>query len=1435
MLSAIGASAQLVADGATNVLNNVTANLGSTNLVVGTNSPNTFLLLTNGSRLTNGFAYIGLNSGSGNNQVVLTGSNAAWVNNGDLYVGNFGASNTVNVTNGAAVQAANAYVGAEASSLGNSVSVGGGSLTVTNLGGTGVVDVRRGAVLMNGGSVIADRLLLTNVLGSWVFNSGNLVTRNALISNGQAFVVGANAGSGAATWTVLTNAAPTRIANELILGSGVANALSFSGVNQYVAVSNFGAIAPTNEVTVEFWAFANSNAEHSVFMAEPDETTNRFNGHINFIDGVSYWDFGNASNANARIAYPNPPGSISNWIHYALVASQTSNYMRIYRNGVLATNRPGMTPFQARAQELRIGGSTGFFFRGRIDEFRVWNVARSPADIQSNFSRVLNGNEPNLLLYYRFDSTNGTVATNSAAVTGPAYNGTLVNGPAWIPSGAFQTVVANMDQASLLITNGGRLEVVGNSLVGNTASASNNFAVVSGPNSTWTNSGGLFVGASSSFNSLIISNGGTVASSSGTIGLSPGANQNRAIVGGVNSTWSSGSSVDVGTFGNGNLLLITNGGFVTNVTATIGVNAGANDNHGIIAGGNSVWASSTLNVGLSGFSNRLTILSGGRSVNGATYIGYSLGATNNQITVDGSGSLLTNSADLYVGLFGSFNTLLVTNGGRAENRLGYVGYGASVKGNRAIVTGANAAWNNSSELQVGNASAGNSLLIANGGHVTSSLGIIGNSIGASNNQVTVTDTGSRWDNSTTLQVGNFGASNRLVIGNGGQVADDVGYVGYAVDSSNNQVIVTGTNSMWTNRGSLSIGFESSGNALLISNAARVVNGDGFIGFNTGANSNQVIAHGTNTLWVNSGDLYMGNFGAANTLRVANGAMVQSANAYLGGNGGATGNLLALLDGAFVVTNSGGNGLFDIRRGRVTFDGGAINVDRLLLTNAAGSFIFNSGTLTTRVATINNGQDFIVGAAGNLAPAIWVVRSNAIATTVANGLILGADGANGRLLLTNGGTLQVGGTSTVGQSGSAADNLVIVSGAGSFWNTSGFLYVGFDGPGNGLIITNRGRVQSDFGVIGYSSGGGNSNQVTVTGANSSWTNVNGLYVGDFGSGNALHIANGGSVRTANLYVGADVSSSGNLLDVANGTLTVSNATATGELDVRNGSAVVNGGTINVDRLLLTNVGGALAFNSGAINVRVTAAANGAAFVVGDGTSAAIYRLNSAVTNAHDFADGLIIASNAVLTGNGTLNGAVTNFGTISPGNSAGSLRINGSLSLASSAKMSFEIGGLIATNQYDQMAVTNFVQFAGTLSLALINGFSPAPGDAFTLMSFGSRIGTFTNAINGAVVATADRQRQFTVTYSATNLVVSNFEQSLLLTSIAPTSTNVTVRFRSIVGRSYQMQYSATLTNWTSVVGAAFTSPQPGITQWIDDGTLTGGLAGARFYRVLQLP
>ncbi|MGA2062197.1 MAG: DUF3466 family protein [Thermoguttaceae bacterium] len=95
-------------------------------------------------------------------------------------------------------------------------------------------------------------------------------------------------------------------------------------------------------------------------------------------------------------------------------------------------------------------------------------------------------------------------------------------------------------------------------------------------------------------------------------------------------------------------------------------------------------------------------------------------------------------------------------------------------------------------------------------------------------------------------------------------------------------------------------------------------------------------------------------------------------------------------------------------------------------------------------------------------------------------------------------------------------------------------------------------------------------------------------------------------------------------------------------------------------------------------------------------------------------GLSIANGATLKGTGTIISNITNAGTIAPGNSPGILSINGSLT--NSNTLEFEIANL---SSHDKINVTGVFSAAGTIAVKLLNGYAPADGDMFNLMSFGS--------------------------------------------------------------------------------------------------------------------
>jgi hypothetical protein len=66
-------------------------------------------------------------------------------------------------------------------------------------------------------------------------------------------------------------------------------------------------------------------------------------------------------------------------------------------------------------------------FNGDFAEFRVWNVARTAAEIQASYNKPLAGNEAGLVGYWKFDDAAGaTSAADSVTTTGhTAHNRTL--------------------------------------------------------------------------------------------------------------------------------------------------------------------------------------------------------------------------------------------------------------------------------------------------------------------------------------------------------------------------------------------------------------------------------------------------------------------------------------------------------------------------------------------------------------------------------------------------------------------------------------------------------------------------------------------------------------------------------------------------------------------------------------------------------------------------------------------------------------------------------------------------------------------------------------------------------------------------------------------------------------------------------------------------
>lgn len=733
--------------------------------------------------------------------------------------------------------------------------------------------------------------------------------------------------------------------------------------------------------------------------------------------------------------------------------------------------------------------------------------------------------------------TNGAVNVMASVVS----DGTMLLNAGSMSANAIG--VGNTGAGSWMVVSNGA-QVSGTLYLGSALGADGNAVLINGLNSLWT-AYNANIGGSGNNNQLLINGGGQLQSMYGNIGAGVGTS-NTVTVSDPSSAWINSYDLYVGEASAGNQLIVSNAAQVLAVAGYVG--AFANNNTALVTGNGSLWTNSgDLWVGGYGYGNQLTIKSGAQVANNNALVGYQAGSTNNAVLVTGNNSYWNNSGDIYVGYQGSGNQLTISNGALVSGQSGFIGFDSASSSNSVLVTGGQSVWNNSADLYVG-FGAGNQLTIAAGGQV----GVGGSSyVGAtpvgSNNFVTVTGAGSTWSNQQDLFVGEFGTGNQLTISTGGRVVNNNGAIGYGSGGSNNAVVVFGPDALWQNSGDLTLGNGDGGNQLIIAGGGRVVNSTAYVG---STDSNSVQVAGANSVWSNSANVYVGEAGGGNQVLASAGAAISVGGDLLVGHYGH--DTLLRLDNASLAVggasyigsdfNSPSNSVVLNGAGASWNTGHAVYIgyngsgNQLLATNGAqvldnDAYLGygwqshgNSATLAGAHSSWQNNGDLSVGGGGS---------DNQL--VVADGAMLGDH------------------TGYLGRYPGSSNNSAWITGPQAQWLNSGNLEVGSYGAGNQLTIDGGAQVTSVDGYIGRYSGASN-NSVLVTGAGSQWNSSGALFVGHAGWGNTLTVSDGGTVSAARLLVasngvGGVVVDGGSL--TANGAASVIGDSGNGALTVRAG--------------------------------------------------------------------------------------------------------------------------------------------------------------------------------------------------------------------------------------------------------------------------------------------
>lgn len=213
------------------------------------------------------------------------------------------------------------------------------------------------------------------------------------------------------------------------------NALQFNGTSSYVEIMDNNAIDLSADFTIEAWIYPTGPGSDGT---QGGMIINKENSYeiARFADGTI--QFALSANGAGGWAWTNT-GAIApqdQWSQIALVKSGTS--IVLYMNGVsVYSDNSQPATLNANTYNLRFGTrsiGTLTYFNGDMDEVRIWNTARTQAEVKANmFNNNLSNGASGLEAYYRMNEGSGTSMGNSCTNT-TGINGTLYGGTAWTAS-----------------------------------------------------------------------------------------------------------------------------------------------------------------------------------------------------------------------------------------------------------------------------------------------------------------------------------------------------------------------------------------------------------------------------------------------------------------------------------------------------------------------------------------------------------------------------------------------------------------------------------------------------------------------------------------------------------------------------------------------------------------------------------------------------------------------------------------------------------------------------------------------------------------------------------------------------------------------------------------------------------------------------------------
>jgi hypothetical protein len=525
-------------------------------------------------------------------------------------------------------------------------------------------------------------------------------------------------------------------------------------------------------------------------------------------------------------------------------------------------------------------------------------------------------------------------------------------------------------------------------------------------------------------------------------------------------------------------------------------------------------------------------------------------------------------------------------------------------------------------------------------------------------------------------------------------SETIGFLGNgAYTQTGGTHLVSGTLTLATNAGSLG--------TYTLNNAAAVLNA-GTIVLNSGGTFNQTAGSLVSNLFFQQGGAITGTLTNQGTFiyssgtfsgRLVNYGTVTLNAPFTAGNGIENDSSLTISPASPVTVNGAGLDNF----GNLTLNGGLL-AGSGGVTNDIGGVLNAHGTIGP--AFTNYGQVISTG--------LLILSSTS--TNFGPIFISGAQGLRANATFTNAGQITLNGGS--------------LSGSGAFINSASGVIQGSGGISSAL--TNSGGLivsaASQINVTGAFTSPG---YIQLLGAGASLTGGaitnSGTIKGAGQIGNA--ITNNGVIRaeSGELDLGGAVTNSANAqIQAAAGNMVF----LTQGLATNAGTVALSGGAFDNNSQPLSNA------STGIINgygtLRTGGLTNAGKLNVGEGNMDVFGNVVNNGTIGIQGGRFLTFFGNVSGSGSYTGTGTATFLAALSPGNSPATVSFGGNMNLTASSALNIELGGATPGTQYDQVHLAGQLSLSGTLSVSLINGFTPARLNKFDILDWGTRSGAFSS-------------------------------------------------------------------------------------------------------------